>query len=435
MQTKLNLIAEIARRDDGCKINNVAYLLNEANLKECFWMLKKGKATGTDGVGIEEYEKSLDQNLKGLVARMKRQAYHPQPVRRTYIPKANGKLRPLGIPSTEDKIVQVGVARILEAIYERDFLDFSYGFRPGRSCHQALGRLDSIIMTKPISCVIDADIRGFFDNVNHTWMMKFLGHRISDPTLLRLIARFLKNGYVEEGKVYDSEKGTPQGGIISPILANVYLHYALDLWVERVVKPRCRGAVEMVRYADDFIICVQHQDEAKRILEVLRKRLGKFDLELAEDKTRILEFGRQARTNAKTRGEKPETFNFLGFTHFVALSRKGFFMLGRKTDRKKLAAKLQEMNQWLSSVRSFPVKDWWPVLKAKLVGHFRYYGVSGNFRSIGTFYHRVVRMVFEWLNRRSQKSNITWPVFYAYLDRHELPKPRISCNLFSYQSS
>ena len=434
MQTKLNLISEIARRDDRCKIDNVAYLLNEANLNECFYMLKQGKAAGIDGIGLEEYEQSLDENLKDLVARMKRQDYHPQPVRRTYIPKANGKLRPLGIPSTEDKIVQIGIARILEAIYEGDFLDFSYGFRPSRNCHQAIERLNTVIMTMPVNHVIDADIKGFFDNVDHNWMLKFLGHRISDPNLLRLIARFLKNGYMEEGKFNASDKGTPQGGIVSPILANIYLHYALDLWVERVVKPRCRGTVEIVRYADDFVICVQFKDEAAWILEALKERLGKFSLELAEDKTRIIEFGRFAKTNAKKRNEKPATFNFLGFTHYVDTSRKGFFKLGRKTDRKKMTAKLKEMKIWLKSVRTIPVREWWPVLKAKLLGHFRYYGVSGNSRSIGTYYYLIVRLVFKWINRRSQKHSMNWSEFSAYLKRYELPKPRIYHNLFTLWS-
>ena len=239
---------------------------------------------------------------------------------------------------------------------------------------------------------------------------------------------------MEEGKFYESDKGTPQGGIVSPILANVYLHYALDLWVERVVKPRCRGVVEIVRYADDFVICVQYKDEAERILEALKKRLGKFNLELAEDKTRIIEFGRYARTNAKARGGKPETFNFLGFTHFVDVSRKGFFKLGRKTDRKKMTAKLKEMNLWLKSMRNIPVKEWWPVLKAKLAGHFRYYGVSGNSRSIGTYNYLTVQMVFKWLNRRSQRKSMDWCAFITYLNRHELPKPRIHCNLYNTPS-
>lgn len=426
MQTKLNLITEIAKGDSKCKINNAAYLLNVENLKECYSMLKRGKAAGIDGTSVEAYGQNLEENLSNLVERMKRQAYKPQPVRRTYIPKANGKLRPLGIPSVEDKVVQSGIARILEAIYEVDFLDFSYGFRPHRSCHQALDRLDKIIMTKPINHIIDADIKGFFDNVNHAWMMKFLGHRISDPNLLRLIARFLKNGYMEEGKVFNTENGTPQGGIISPILANVYLHYALDLWMERVIKPQCRGVVEIVRYADDFVICVQFKDEAELIHSLLKERLGKFNLELAEEKTRIIGFGRYSVANAKAKGGKPATFNFLGFTHFVDKSRSGRFKLGRKTDRKKMTAKLKEMNLWLKGIRNIAlVKDWWKILRAKLAGHYRYFGVSGNFRTIKKFHHLVVRMVYKWLNRRSQKKSFNWETFKEYLHRHELPQPKI----------
>ena len=344
MQTKLTLIAEIARRDHRAKINNVAYLLNEANLRECFDLLKEGKAAGIDGVRIEKYGQTLDQNLKNLVARLKSQAYKPQPVRRTYIPKSNGKLRPLGIPATEDKLVQVGIARILEAIYEADFLDCSYGFRPKRNCHQAVERLDKIIMTKPVNHVIDCDIKGFFDNVSHSWLLKFLGHRISDPNLLRLIARFLHNGYIEEGTLHESVAGTPQGGIVSPILANVYLHYVLDLWVERVVKPRCRGAVEMVRYADDFVICVQYKDEAEKILKALRGRLVKFSLELSEEKTRIIEFGRFSGPNSKRNGTKPATFNFLGFTHYVDKSRNGSFQTGAQ-DRSQENGREAEGNE------------------------------------------------------------------------------------------
>jgi RNA-directed DNA polymerase len=432
MQTKLNLITEIARRDGKCKINNAAYLLNAENLKECFRMLKKGKAAGVDGINIEEYENKLDENLTDLVERMKSQTYKPQPVRRAYIPKANGKVRPLGIPAVEDKVVQIGIARILEAIYEVEFLDFSYGFRPRRSCHQALDRLDKIIMTKPINHIIDADIKGFFDNVNHVWMKKFLGHRISDPNLLRLVTRFLKNGYMEEGEIYDAKKGTPQGGTISPILANVYLHYVLDLWMERAVKPGCRGVVEIVRYADDFVICVQYKDEAEKILEALKARLKKFNLDLADDKTRIIEFGRYARINAKSKGRKLATFDFLGFTHFIDKSRKGNFKLGRKTERKKMTAKLKEMKVWLKAIRNqYKVKDWWKILKAKLSGHFQYYGVSGNYRSISRFYYLTICMVFKWLNRRSQKKSFNWETFNDYLKRHELPKPKIHHDFYT----
>ena len=316
MQTKLNLISEFAKRDEKSRLDNLAHLLSEENLKECFGMLKKAKATGVDGMSVEVYGENLEANIKELVNRMKHQSYRPQPVRRVYIEKSNGKLRPLGIPSVEDKIVQRGVSRILEAIYEVDFLDCSYGFRPHRSCHQALKRLNQVIMTQPINHIIDADIKGFFDHVDHEWLMKFLGVRIGDSNFLRLIKRFLKNGYMEEGKLYASDEGTPQGGVVSPILANVYLHYALDLWIEKVVKPNCRGAVEIVRYADDFVICVQYKDEAVKILDELKQRLTKFKLELAEDKTRLIEFGRYAKQNAETKDQRASTFNFLGFTIF-----------------------------------------------------------------------------------------------------------------------
>jgi RNA-directed DNA polymerase len=305
MQTKLDLLSDIARRRKDVRIENVACLLNEGNLKECFGLLKKGKAVGVDGVTLAEYEVNLDENLRGLVERMKRQAYKPQPVRRTYIPKANGKMRLLGIPAIEDKIVQKAMTRILEAVYEADFLDCSYGFRPNRSPHQALKQLNKIIMTQPINHIIDADIKGFFDHVDHGWMRKFLEHRINDTNFHRLIYRFLRNGYMEEGREYGVGKGTPQGGIISPVLANIYLHYVLDPWLEKVIKSESRGAVEMVRYADDFVICVQYKDDAEKILEKLKDRLGKFGLELAEDKTRCIEFGRFSKQNAQAKGAKP----------------------------------------------------------------------------------------------------------------------------------
>ena len=261
MFTKLSLITEIAKRDRRCKLNNLIHIPDDENLKECFKMLKKNKASGIDGVSIEEYNKNLNENVKDLVKRMKQLSFRPNPVRRVNIPKANGKQRALGIPTVEDKLVQMGISKILEAIYEVDFEDFSYGFRPGKSCHSALDKLNKVIMTKPINHIVDADIKGFFDNIDHKWMVKFLEHRISDKMLIRYIGRFLKSGIMEDGKLIMSEKGTPQGGIISPILANVYLHYVLDIWISRIIKKKCRGVVEIVRYADDFVICVQYKDE------------------------------------------------------------------------------------------------------------------------------------------------------------------------------
>jgi len=432
METKLRLIMEIAVKDRKHKFNNLIHVLNEVSLRECFYLLKKDRAAGIDDVTFAEYEENLEANIKDLVARMKRFSYRPQAVRRVYIPKTNGTLRPLGIPALEDKIVQMGIARILTAIYEADFVDFSYGFRPGKSCHQALDRVDKIIMGYPVNHVIDADIKGFFDNVNHSWLRRCLEERISDQTLLRYIVRFLKAGVMEAGKWTETEQGTPQGGIISPILANIYLHYALDLWLIKVIKRQSRGLVVMVRYADDFIIFVQYQDEAERILIELRQRLAKFGLELAADKTKIIGFGRFAVENARKKGRRAGTFNFLGFTHFCDKTRTGKFKVGRTTDRKKFTAKLKTMNDWLKAIRNIAaVKEWWSTLGAKLRGHFQYYGVSGNFRGMKRFYFLTIRMVFKWLNRRSQKKSYNWERFAKYLRRYPLPTPKIYHNLYT----
>jgi RNA-directed DNA polymerase len=435
MQTKLDLISNAARRDESCRVTNLACMLNEENLTECFGMLKRDRASGIDNVSVEEYKEKLQENVANLVKRMKMQSYKPRPVRRTYIPKANGKLRPLGIPAVEDKVVQKGMSRILEAIYENDFLDCSYGFRPKRSCHQALKRLDSVITTMPINHIIDADIKGFFDNVDHEWMKKFLEVRVADKNFMRLIGRFLRNGYMESGEFHQSEMGTPQGGIISPILANIYLHYALDLWIERAVKPHCRGVVEMIRYADDFVICVQYKDEAEKILNALRERLKKFNLELAEDKTRHIEFGRFSKRNAQSKGSRPKTFNFLGFTHHIDQTRTGSFKLGRKTDRKKFSMKLKELNEWLKTMRHVLTDDKiWKVLRAKLSGHYQYFGLSGNYRGIKKYYYRTLGLVMKWLNRRSQKKSFNWDTFLKYLDWHPLPRPRICHNFYNLKT-
>jgi len=436
MGTKLSLISEKAAKEKQCRFNNLIHMLNVEGLKECFYLLKRDKANGIDGVTIAEYEENLEGNLEKLVERMKRWQYRPQAVKRVYIPKGNGEKRPLGIPAVEDKIVQMGVARILSAIYENDFLEFSYGFRPGRSSHDALNRLDKIIMKYPINHVIDADIKGFFDNVDHKWLMECLKQRISDRHLLRLIVRILKSGVMEAGAWYKTERGTPQGGIISPVLANIYLHYILDLWMELKVKSRSSGAVYVVRYADDFVICVQYKDKAHRIVNELRERFKKFGLELSEEKTRVIEFGRYSVENAARRRERPATFDFLGFTHYVGKTRRGHFKVGRTTSRKRMKKKLKEMNIWLKSVRNLlKIKKWWPILCAKLRGHFRYYGVSGNFRGISRFYHHTVRLLYKWINRRSQKRSMNWDKFNEYIKRYPLPRPKIYHNLYTLCSN
>lgn len=433
METKLSSISEKAKKEEKYRFKNLVYLVNAESMRSSFYELKREKASGVDGVSLEAYERNLDGNIQDLVERMKRQAYKPQPVRRTYIPKANGKLRALGIPTVEDKMVQMCITRILEAIFEGDFIETSYGFRKERNCHRALAALSNFISVKPVSYVIDADIKGFFDNVNHEWTMECLKQRIADENLLRLIKRFLISGYVEKDAFHETEKGTPQGGIISPMLANIYLHYVLDLWITRVVKKRSRGYVEMVRYADDFVICVQYKDESETILRMLKERLAKFGLELAEDKTRIVEFGRFAEDRSKERGGgKPGTFNFLGFTHFCTKNRKGKFKVGRKTDRSKFTAKVKEMNRWLKSIRNaVPIEVWWKQLAAKLRGHYQYYGISENTYGIKRYHYLVRRLVFKWMNRRSQKKSMNYETFDIYCSRHGFPSPRIYVSLYT----
>ena len=295
METKLLRIAELAKSDPKMKFTSLAHLLNKQSLVQCHHELPNKKATGVNGTTKEQYGESLEENIKDLVSRLKSKSYRPVPVRRMYIPKLNSnKKRPLGIPEHEDKIVQKGITKILNTIYENDFLDCSFGFRPNRNCHDALKILNHYIEKRSVNYVVDVDIKGFFDNVDHTWMMEFLKLRIADPNLLRIIGRFLKGGYMEEGKKYKTDKGTPQGGVISPILANVYLHYVLDLWFEKMVRKQCKGQAYIVRYADDFVCCFQYKSEAQQFFHSLKLRLKKFNLEIAEDKTKIIPFGRFA---------------------------------------------------------------------------------------------------------------------------------------------
>ncbi len=431
-RTRLALISKRAWEEPRCQFTSLAHLLDEGFLSACYLGLGRDRASGIDGVTWEEYGEHLGENLKGLVARMKAKRYKPQPARRVYIPKDEHSVRPLGLPSLEDKIVQKGMAKILEAIYEADFLDCSYGFRPGRSCHQAINAVDKTIMTKPINHVVDADIKGFFDNVSHEWLMKFLQVRIKDPSFLLLVRRFLKAGYVESSEIVATRRGTPQGGNLSPILSNVFLHYVLDLWFEKKLKRQVGGQCHLVRYADDFICMVQKVEDARHIKQALQERFAEFDLELHPEKTRVLSFGRYERENASWQGRRAHTFDFLGFTHYCATSRKGKFIVGRKTSRKKFRKQCKEMNTWLWTIRNVvKTKDWWPTLAAKLRGHYQYYGVSGNMRSLCRYYTAVLYMTRKWLNRRSQRKAFSWKGFKEYLKHYPLPTPRITHNLYT----
>jgi len=362
---------------------------------------------------------------------MKAKRYRPQPSRRVYIPKDEHTQRPLGLPSLEDKIVQKGIATILEAIYEQDFLDGSYGFRPGRSCHQALAAVHETITRRPIHYVLEADIKGFFDNVSHEWMLRCLEVRIQDPNLLLLIRRFLKAGYLEEGQLVLPEQGTPQGGNLSPVLANLFLHYVLDLWFEKKLKPQVRGVCRLVRYADDFVCMVQDEQDAQYLEQAMRERFTQFGLQLHPDKTRVIRMDRKGQNGHRREGHESRTFDFLGFTHYGGQSRKGRPVLCRKTSAKRMRRALKELNAWLKSIRNRTrVRDWWPILQSKLRGHYQYYGISGNSRSLSRFGYIAVRLVFKWLNRRSQRASFSWAGFGEYLKYYPLPRPRIVHRLY-----
>lgn len=424
---KLKLIAEKARQDKRLKFTSLAHLINGWSLAACYTELKKDKACGIDGVTVEDYGKNLGENLRKLVERMKNRTWKPQPVKRVYIPKpGKDEKRPLGIPTVEDKLVQLMCKKILEAIFEADFLDVSHGFRPNRNCHDAIDQLDKVVMTKPINYIVEVDIEKFFDNVKHYWLLRGLEERVSDPNFLWIIRKFLKAGIIEEGQLNKSTVGTPQGGVVSPILANIYLHYVLDLWFERIFKPKSRGYMQMIRYADDFVVVCASEKDAIQFEKELEERLSKFGLQISKEKTKILKFGRGTWERAKQTKEKVSTFNFLGFTHYCTASRNGKFILGHKTSKQNISGKLKETNIWLKQVRSqIPMKEWWPILKSKLIGHYNYFGISGNFRSIKQFYYRVIRMVFKWINRRSQKKSMTWEKYQNYLQWNPLPQPKI----------
>jgi group II intron reverse transcriptase/maturase len=430
VETEMKRIAEIARKHG--KVQTLVHHINVENLKAKHKQALSKKATGVDGVTKEIYEENLEQNLSNLINRMKRQAYKPQSARRVYIPKegSNDK-RGLGIPAYEDKLVQSIIADALTAIYETKFLDISYGFRPKRSCHDAIKAIGKIIEKNKVNYVVDADIKGFFDNVDHEWMMKFLEHDIEDVNFLRIIKRFLKSGIMEEGQFIRTDAGTPQGGVISPILANVYLHYALDLWFEKVVRKECKGEAYMIRYADDFVCCFQYKDEAELFYLSLKERLGKFGLELAEDKSKIIEFGRFAENNRKDKGEgKPETFDFLGFTHYCSKSRNGWFRVKRKTSKKKQNIKLSNMKAWIRKRMHAPVDETIKTLNRKLIGHYNYYGITDNSNSIQSFYYHTIRELFKVLRRRTQRNKLNWEKFSKILMFNPIAPPGIRVNIY-----
>jgi RNA-directed DNA polymerase len=406
-------------------------LYDPEGLNASFERLAANKAPGVDGMRKAEYADGAAARLADLSARLRRLGYRPRPVRRVYIPKTSGKgRRALGVPSFEDRIVQDRASSILQAIWEPEFRDCSYGFRPGRNAHQALRRLAEIIAVKHTQWIVEADIKGFFDHVTHSHLQRFLAHRIADPRFLRIIDRFLKAGVLEDGMFSASEQGTPQGGLVSPALANIYLHYVLDVWFEKRFAKSCRGKAYLVRYADDFVACFHLEEDAKRFMEELNHRLAEFDLEAEPTKTRLLRFGDRARAQCKQEGlRRPQTFNFLGLTHFVGCTRSGRFVVGHQTQGERIRKKLKALNVRLAAMRTHGGKVMVAYVRRHLQGHIQYFGVSGNSRSLQQYVYQAGRLLFKWLNRRSQRRSVAWDRFNQVVVPH-LPRPQIIHNLY-----
>ena len=418
MTTGLERISQLAKEHPDRKMQTLIHLVNKESLRGAHNRQDPNKAHGVDQVTKAEYAENIEENLDDLMARMKQFSYRPQAVRRAYIAKdGSDQMRPLGVPAYEDKLVQGVMADILTAIYEQKFYDFSYGFRPNRSQHQAIVALDRKLYGWT-NWVVDADIKSFFDTVNHEWLMKFLEHDIEDKNFLRYVKRFLKAGIMEDGKRYASEEGVPQGGLISPVLSNVYLHYVIDMWFARVVTANCKGRAEMVRFADDTVYCFEREEDARRFYEALRKRLDKFNLALSEEKSKIIKFGRNAEGEAGK-------FDFLGFTHITGKSRKGAFSIKRVTSQKKLKAKRQSIKKWLRENMHAPVETLIGKLNVKLQGHYNYYGITGNYKALNGFREYVLERLYATLNRRGSNRDMTDKEFWRILSKFPVVLPKI----------
>lgn len=421
----LDRVRQAAKKDRKAQFTALLHHVTIDQLRKAFYSLKKKAAPGVDGVRWEQYEDGLEGRLRDLHRRLHQGAYRAKPSRRRYIPKADGRQRPLGIASLEDKLVQRAVVEVLNAIYEVDFLGFSYGFRPQRSQHEALDALATGILRKKVNWVFDGDIRGFFDAIDHGWLMKFVEHRIADKRVLRLIQKWLSAGVMEEGRWTESSEGAPQGATVSPLLANIYLHYVFDLWVQQWRKKHARGDVVVTRYADDFIVGFQHRSDAERFHEELRERLRKFSLELHPDKTRLIEFGRFATERREARGEgKPETFNFLGFAHISGKSRRGKFVLRRRTMRERMTAKLHEVKAEMQRRRHQPIPEQGAYIAGVVRGYFAYHAVPTNMDTLNSFTTEVRKLWRKTLRRRGQRDRTNWVRMHALTQRW-VPKPRI----------
>lgn len=429
ISTKQQKITILARKEPKLALTTLSHHINLEWLHEAYRRTRKDGAVGVDGVTAAQYETNLEENLKSLLERFKSGSYRAPAVRRVHIPKegAGNKTRPIGIPTLEDKVLQRAVLMVLEPVYEQDFKECSYGFRPGRSAHHALEALWRRLMEIGGGWVIDMDIQSFFDSVDWGKLQIFLDQRVRDGVIRRAIGKWLKAGVMEEGVVWNPEKGTPQGGVISPLLANIFLHEVLDTWFEQVVKPRMRGRIFMVRYADDAVLGFEREDDARRVLAVLSKRFGKFGLTLHPEKTRLVDF-RRPDWNAKPTAGR--AFDMLGFTHFWGRSRKGRCVVMRKTAKGRFSRALKRIGQWCRTHRHQPVAEQWTALNQKLRGHYNYYGVTGNARALSRFLWMVERLWRKWLSRRSRRASLSWVAYKRLLQRYPLAAPRIVHSVF-----
>ncbi len=426
VSTKQERIAALAKQSPQMAFTSLAYLMDIDWLKEAYRRTRKDGAVGVDGVTADEYEQDLEGNLQRLLDRAKSGTYRAPPVRRVHIPKGGSttETRPIGIPTLEDKVLQRAVVMLLEPIYEQDFLDCSYGFRPGRSAHQALDSFRDQLITCRVGCVLEVDIRKFFDNLDHGHLRDFLQLRVRDGVLLRLIGKWLKAGVMEDGSVSYPDSGSPQGGVVSPLLSNVFLHYVLDLWFEQEVKPRLRDRAFLIRYADDFVIGFRDERDAQRVMEVVPKRFGKYGLTVHPTKTKLVPFRRPSPTTSDTDepDDRPGTFDLLGFTHYWARSRRGYWVIKRKTATDRFSRAVRSIDSWCQSNRHLPLEEQQQKLNQKLRGHYAYYGVTGNSEALSRFLCEVERRWQKWLTRRNRERTLDWTLFHRLLRRYRLAR-------------
>lgn len=431
METKLARISQLSRENPEMVFTSIGHLISTELLKECHEAMDEDKAVGIDGITKEEYGRNLDENLECLVAELKKKAYKPKPARRVEIPKDNGKTRPLSIYCYEDKVVQEALKRILEAVFEPHFYDEMMGFRPNRNCHMALRKLNYMIEREKTSYILDADIKSFFNHLDHEWIIRFVESKIKDPNISRLLKRILKSGVMENFQYSATEEGSGQGSVCSPIISCIYMHYVLVWWYKEIVCPKLKGYSGLVVYADDFVVCFQYKSDAEMFYERLKRRMKHFGLSLQEDKSRLIQFGRFAEENCKRSGSKPETFTFLGFTHYCSHNKNGKFRVKRKTSRIKFSKKCKEVRQKIRSMRTLKLKDIIKKLNQILVGYYHYYGITDNGRSLTAFRYEVLKSLFYWLNRRSQKRSYTWGSFLEMIDNaYPLVRPKIYVSIY-----